>query len=121
MAEPESAVLPITPYPIGCLKPLVRAYSADQNNRLPAFWNRRCQPLSADVQTTKDFPPDPQAWSSPQPSDLLTSRLFSADYGIGESSDALDRDGDSIAILDGADAGGCSGEDEIAGQQGHHG
>jgi hypothetical protein len=25
MAEPESAVLPITPYPIGCLKLLLRA------------------------------------------------------------------------------------------------
>jgi hypothetical protein len=26
MAEPESAVLPITPYPIGCLKRLVKGF-----------------------------------------------------------------------------------------------
>jgi hypothetical protein len=26
MAEPESAVLPITPYPIGCLKQLVKGF-----------------------------------------------------------------------------------------------
>jgi hypothetical protein len=65
MAEPESAVLPITPYPIGCLKPLVRAHSTEQTKRLSAFWNRRCQPLSADEQTTKDSPRNPQAWSCP--------------------------------------------------------
>jgi hypothetical protein len=52
MAEPESAVLPITPYPIGCLEPLVRAHSAE-----PHKWSsdRYCQPLSADVQTTKNL------------------------------------------------------------------
>ena len=63
MAEPESAVLPITPYPIGCLKPLVRANSTEQNKHLRTFWKRRYQPLSADVQTTKDSPSNPQAWS----------------------------------------------------------
>src|ERR1700744_3803100 len=34
MAEPESAVLPITPYPIGCLEPLVSARLADHYQRL---------------------------------------------------------------------------------------
>ena len=49
------------------------------------------------------------------------SRLFSADYRIGEAADALDSDGDSVTILDGTHAGGRSREDEIAGQQCHHG
>jgi hypothetical protein len=120
MAEPESAVLPITPYPIGCLKPLVRAYSAEQHKHLPVFWNHRRQPLSADVQTTKDSQRDPQA-SPPRSRCRLRSRLFSADYGIGERADALDADGDAVTVLDGTHAGGRSGEDEIAGQQGHHG
>ena len=49
MAEPESAVLPITPYPIGCLKLLVKGFP----QTLCSSCGRCCQPFWADVQTTK--------------------------------------------------------------------
>jgi hypothetical protein len=49
MAEPESAVLPITPYPIGCLKQLVRGFSAVDTRSCGAAASRP----RADVQTTK--------------------------------------------------------------------
>lgn len=54
MAEPESAVLPITPYPIGALKPLVRV-----------LHRRYCQLPRADVQTTKN--PASMLTRCPQP------------------------------------------------------
>jgi len=76
--------------------------------------------LSADVQTTKDSARHPQARSCPRSVCERRSRLVSADYGIGKTADALDADGDRVTILDRPHAGGRSGEDEIAGQQGHH-
>ncbi len=60
MAEPESAVLPITPYPMGCLKPLPPAVMgrradyqrfATQGSRVPDQLARRAQPLHAAVTT----------------------------------------------------------------------
>ena len=50
MAEPESAVLPITPYPIGCLSPQVTGYFSIHQAVLRA--HRML--YRADVQTTKD-------------------------------------------------------------------
>jgi hypothetical protein len=50
MAEPESAVLPITPYPIGCLKLLVVAFPRRSYEHRCGHC---CQPSWADVQTTK--------------------------------------------------------------------
>src|SRR6202012_1010499 len=47
------------------------------------------------------------------------SRLSFADYGIGEASDSLDGDRNGVAVLDGADARGGPGEDDVTGQQGH--
>jgi hypothetical protein len=51
MAEPESAVLPITPYPIGGLKQLVKGFRrlCDGHAAAAASCPR------ADVQTTKQF------------------------------------------------------------------
>jgi hypothetical protein len=40
MAEPESAVLPITPYPIGCLKQLVKASRRQCEGRAAAAASR---------------------------------------------------------------------------------
>ena len=84
------------------------------------LWNRRRQPLSADVQTTKDSPRNPQARSRVvgRAAALLRSRLVSADYGIGKTADTFDADGDRVTILDRAHTGWRPGEDEIARQQG---
>ena len=51
MAEPESAVLPITPYPIGCLYPQV---TGNFRSGQPVQRRRRLL-YRADVHTTKDL------------------------------------------------------------------
>src|SRR5580693_1212476 len=63
MAEPESAVLPITPYPIGCLKRLVRGFPADATRWCGTAANR-CGPtcrlpnklLASHVRPTRSRP-----------------------------------------------------------------
>src|SRR3954471_17887156 len=50
-----------------------------------------------------------------------TARLRALDDVVGQPLDALDLDGDLLADLHRADAGRRTGEDDVAGQQGHAG
>src|SRR5690625_1874704 len=61
MAEPESAVLPITPYPTGHLRPLLATGFVD----LACVEDRHWPPLRADVQTIKCSPALPRGARRP--------------------------------------------------------